>query len=65
MKLGRSLDQATSNYNSAIASFESRVLVSARKFEELGATSQEAEIIQLRAVEGGARRLQAPSESTE
>ena len=63
MKLGRSLDQATANYNSAIASFESRVLVSARKFKELGATSQEAEIIELRAVEGGARRLQSPSET--
>jgi DNA recombination protein RmuC len=65
MRLGRSLDQATSSYNSAIASFESRVLVSARRFKELGATSQEAEIIELRAVEGGARRLQSPSESTE
>lgn len=65
MKLGRSLDQATSSYNSAIASFESRVLVSARRFKELGATSQEAEIIELRAVEGGARRLQSPSETTE
>ena len=65
MKLGRSIDQATSNYNSAIASFESRVLVSARKFKELGATSQDAEIIELRAIEGGARRVQAPGESTE
>ena len=63
MKLGRSLDQATSSYNSAIASFESRVLVSARKFKELGATSQEAEIIELRAVEGGARRLHGPGDT--
>jgi DNA recombination protein RmuC len=65
MKLGRSLDAATATYNSAIASFESRVLVSARRFKDLGATSQEAEIFELRAVEGGTRRLQAPSESTE
>src|SRR5258706_14941969 len=52
-RLGRSLGVATDSYNSAIASFESRVLVSARKFKELGATSQDAEIIELRAVEGG------------
>lgn len=61
MKLGRSLDAATSNYNAAIGSFESRVLVSARKFKELGSTSQDAEIIELRAVEGGVRRLQTGS----
>jgi DNA recombination protein RmuC len=59
LKLGKSLGSATEDYNAAIASFESRVLVSARKFKELGATSQEAEIIELRPIEGGVRRLQA------
>jgi DNA recombination protein RmuC len=58
-RLGRGLGAATDSYNAAIASFESRVLVSARKFKELGATSQDAEIIELRAVEGGVRRLQS------
>jgi DNA recombination protein RmuC len=58
-KIGNSLGAAQDSYNSAIASFESRVLVSARKFKELGTTSQDAEIIELRAVEGGVRRLQA------
>jgi DNA recombination protein RmuC len=58
-RLGKGLATATDSYNSAIASFESRVLVSARKFKDLGATSQEAEIIELRAVEGGVRRLQS------
>ena len=58
-RLGRSLQAATDSYNSAIGSLESRVLVSARKFKELGATSQEAEIIELRPVEGGVRRLQS------
>jgi DNA recombination protein RmuC len=58
-RLGKSLGSATDSYNSAIASFESRVLVSARRFKELGATSREAEIIELRAVEGGPRRLQS------
>ena len=64
-KLGRSLESATGAYNEAVGSFESRLSVSARKFKELGSTSQDAEIVQLRAVEGGARRLQAPTESTE
>ena len=58
-RLGKGLGNATDAYNSAIASFESRVLVSARKFKDLGATSQEAEIIELRPLEGGLRRLQA------
>jgi DNA recombination protein RmuC len=58
-RLGKSLGSATDAYNSAVASFESRVMVSARKFKELGATSQEAEIIELRPVEGGVRRLQS------
>ncbi len=57
-RLGRGLANATDSYNAAIASFESRVLVSARKFKELGATSQDADIIELRAVEGGVRRVQ-------
>src|SRR5258705_12321225 len=61
-RLGKSLGTATDSYNSAIASFESRVLVSARKFKEMGATSQDAEIIELRAVEGGVRRLQSVPE---
>jgi DNA recombination protein RmuC len=61
-RLGRGLATATDSYNSAIASFESRVLVSARKFKEMGATSQDAEIIELRAVDGGVRRLQSVTE---
>ena len=58
-RVGKGLTAATNGFNDAIASFESRVLVSARKFKEMGATSQEAEIIELRAVEGGVRRLQS------
>jgi DNA recombination protein RmuC len=61
-KVGKGLSSATGAYNDAIASFESRVLSSARKFKGLGATSQEADIIELRAVEGGARRLQSTLE---
>ena len=58
-KVGKSLGTASDSYNAAIASFESRVLVSARKFKELGSTSQDAEIIELHPIEGGIRRLQA------
>ena len=58
-RMGKGLATATDAYNQAVGSLESRVLVSARKFKELGATSQDAEIIELRAVEGGVRRLQS------
>jgi DNA recombination protein RmuC len=41
-KVGRALDSATDTYNKAVGSFETRVLVSARKFPEHGAgTSDE------------------------
>jgi len=63
-RVGKGIAAATDSYNAAIASFESRVLVSARRFKELGATSQEAEIIELRAVEATARRLPSGPKAT-
>ncbi|MGC4109560.1 MAG: DNA recombination protein RmuC [Nocardioides sp.] len=39
-KLGRSLDTAVTSYNQTVGSWESRVLVAARRFEELDATDQ-------------------------
>jgi DNA recombination protein RmuC len=59
-RLGKSLGSAAESYNAAVASFESRVLVSARRFKEMGATSQEAEIIELRPVEKAVKLVQPP-----
>jgi DNA recombination protein RmuC len=40
-KVGRGLDTAVGAFNQAVSSFESRLLVSARKFPELGVTNDE------------------------
>lgn len=57
-RLGKGLDSALKCYNDAVGSFESRVLVSARKFAELGATTKE-EIPELEPVERSARAMAA------
>jgi DNA recombination protein RmuC len=59
-KVGKSLGIATDAYNKAMASLESRVLVTARKFKELGTTAAEDEIQGLPPVEVTPRLLQAP-----
>lgn len=56
--LGASLTKSVDHYNKAIASLESRVLVTARKFPELG-VSIKAEIPELVPVEKTPRELQA------
>ena len=40
-KVGRGLDTAVGAFNSAVSSFESRLLVTARKFPEHGVTNDE------------------------
>ena len=47
-KLGRSLDTAVAAYNQTVGSWESRVLVAARRFEELDATDDRLEGPRLR-----------------
>ncbi len=58
-KLGRSLGNAVENYNSAIGSFETRVLTTARKFEELKAAPEAATITNLEPVDSVPRNLQS------
>jgi DNA recombination protein RmuC len=59
-KLQRSLTASVAAYNDAVGSFESRVLVSARRFPALGVVSSEkADIPDLGPVDAAPRRLQA------
>ena len=53
--VGKGLDRAVESYNKAVASLETRVLVSARKFKELGAAPAEREVESPELVEKGAR----------
>lgn len=57
--LGSSIERAVDSYNKAVGSMESRVLVSARKFKELGAATGE-EITELEPVDEVPRALVAP-----
>ncbi|MFY9610500.1 MAG: DNA recombination protein RmuC, partial [Blastocatellia bacterium] len=52
----KGLDRAVDSYNKAVGSFEGRVLVSARRFKELGATTGE-DIPQLEIVDRSTRLL--------
>lgn len=57
-RLGRSLTGAVKSYNSAVGSLETRVLVSARRFEEMGVTT--SEVASPAPVQDATRPLTAP-----
>jgi DNA recombination protein RmuC len=54
--VGKGLDRAVESYNKAVGSLESRVMVSARKFVELGAPVTD-EIAELSPIETTTRNL--------
>lgn len=59
-ELGSSLQRAVEFYNKAVGSLESRVLVTARRFNELGAAGQGIEIEELGQLDVVSRSVQAP-----
>jgi DNA recombination protein RmuC len=58
--VGRSLNSAVESYNQSLSSFESRLLVSARKLKESGAAAFNKELIELVEVDKLARSIRAP-----
>jgi DNA recombination protein RmuC len=58
-EMGKSLDKSVQAYNEAVGSLESRVLIAARRFRELGVSSK-AVVTELGPLEKSARQLQAP-----
>lgn len=59
-RLGRSLNSAVDGYNRAVGSLESRVLVTARKFQDLEAAPTGAELPELTPIDHVTRQVQAP-----
>ena len=63
IKVGGSLGRAVESYNAAVASFESRVLPSARKFKQLGAGSKK-DIEELQSIDHIPRTLTPPGNTS-
>ena len=58
-KLGRSLNSAVGDYNKTVGSLETRILTSARRFDELGAAPETASLPDLTGVESLPREIRA------
>ncbi|MCX7167166.1 MAG: DNA recombination protein RmuC [Rhodocyclales bacterium] len=59
-RVGKNLGEAVGAYNKSVASMETRVLVSARKFRDLKVAAEDREIADLNPVEALPREPQAP-----
>lgn len=59
-RVGKNLGEAVGAYNKSVASMETRVLVSARKFRDLKVAAEDKEIADLNPVEALPREPQAP-----
>ncbi len=60
-KMGRSLDSTIKHYNSAVGSFDSRILPSAQKFREMGISSTK-EVTTQEQIETGVRQIENESD---
>lgn len=64
LQMGKSLTSAVDHYNKALGSFERRVLVSARRFKELGAGDNEVELLPLPLIDATTRTPEPAADET-